>query len=594
MSRACHLRCRADPKSFHSELLAAVSSAPGLHPRVALARGSRGFIQLAAESASSPMGASPPGKYVLTYMSNLMAPLLARLGRSASYCTGPAQTPHLAHPRHCHLDTWYFLWPPRRPIQSSRICRVVTFIRRVFPPRCGASLTLPGRLTASRRLLARTSLSARAPVLIRSSPPGRRLLRTSLTHTLHRAAAVHLRPRIQPPARTRQAPPVSRTFHRALSIQLHAAPSSPLSAVILQLQPRPPAPARPAPRPRLRAMHPRSSTRPAADRGAAPSFRSSAAIIVQRHYSITHLGCAFPSPPACTPFFALDVGYVVALLYCPPGQHVPAPGCAPPSPSLSSIELTLRAYPRNGSLRSQSRWALMNGYGWALGTCRARSQWEQEQEETEIRRQTTRVQATTTTPTTSTFPGIRAHAKESGTGAAQRMRPHRADNAVALHPHIRSRGQCVLSSSSPASFQAVASSLRGEDSGGRDGREGRTSAFDESACTHVDAYMPPPVVFALASVDFAHARASKPVLRCFGGKGGTGVAQRMRYHCADEPSRPARTFGNADDAYASTHIYAHARAANSGLRAGKSETRRARRTWRRSWRHLSCGRRRPR
>jgi hypothetical protein len=127
--------------------------------------------------------------------------------------------------------------------------------------------------------------------------------------------------------------------------------------------------------------------------------------------------------------------------------------------------------------------------------------------------QTTRVQATTTTPTTSTFPGIRAHAKESGTGAAQRMRPHRADNAVALHPHIRSRGQCVLSSSSPASFQAVASSLRGEDSGGRDGREGRTGAFDESACTHADAHMPPPVVFALTSVDFAHVRASKPVLR---------------------------------------------------------------------------------
>ncbi|KAJ7214156.1 hypothetical protein C8J57DRAFT_1601871 [Mycena rebaudengoi] len=47
------------------------------------------------------------------------------------------------------------------------------------------------------------------------------------------------------------APPESPIVHRALSIQLHAAPSSPLNAIILQPQPRPPAPARVRPSLRL-------------------------------------------------------------------------------------------------------------------------------------------------------------------------------------------------------------------------------------------------------------------------------------------------------------------------------------------------------
>ncbi|KAJ7214128.1 hypothetical protein C8J57DRAFT_1593496 [Mycena rebaudengoi] len=138
--------------------------------------------------------------------------------------------------------------------------------------------------------------------------------------------------------------------------------------------------------------------------------------------------------------------------------------------------------------------------------------------------------------------------------AAKDAPPHRADNAVAPRPHTRSRGRSLSASS--ANFQAGASRLRGEDNGGQDGREGRTSALDESVRTHGDAYMPPPAIFALASVGFAHARASKLVIKAFGGKSGTGVAQRVRYHHADEPSRPARPFGDADDAHASTQ---HAR-----------------------------------
>ncbi|KAJ7263940.1 hypothetical protein C8J57DRAFT_1470668, partial [Mycena rebaudengoi] len=98
--------------------------------------------------------------------------------------------------------------------------------------------------------------------------------------------------------------------------------------------------------------------------------------------------------------------------------------------------------------------------------------------------------------------------------------------------------------------------LVGDGMGGMDGGL-------ESPRTHGDAHMPPPVIFALA-------------------KSGTGVAQRMHYHRADEPAPTQHT-------RSCPVSFAHARAANSGFALGRARRDGVRRTWRhRPWRMIGA------